>query len=1406
MKVRVPDGSLQISVTHFRRGSSPVWRSWILLGVLAMGLPCSAPGVHAQERSEHSPLPRQFEAPNVGQIQAESVKPVSTAVVNFTELARESEKTALPAGQYRGVVAIHDQEIGDEIDPPAPYAPGPEANAPSAPSMIEAGSPLPVTNYEGMPDTPANSLIFIPPDTQGAIGTDATNRIFSTCNNNYRVQNKTTGATISTTPMETFWASTGATGLFDPRTLYDPYNNRWIVSAVSNGQSAASSILIGVSQTSDPGGAYFLFRFDSDSANTRWADFPMVGFNTNWVAVSVNMFVTASGAFAEGRTLVLNYGSLRAGTASATYFTGIGLFCLHPAITYSSTQTTLYMVSLFNSATATYVVAEITGTPSTPSIAAPGGVQTRTGGAWLSAGGNIMPQAPEPPPGAGTQFLEAQDAFIRSNPVFRNNSIYFVQTVGLPLAGLTHTAVQWTRVNTAGVFQEGGRIEDPAATNANGLPWYAFPSIAVNSMDDVLIGFSRFKSDDWVSAAYTYKDHTDPAGTTRIPYNFKLGEDFYFRDFGSGRNRWGDYSSTLVDPTDDLTMWTMQQYAETNIYGPGQNGTWGTWWARVRFSLTEADFDSFEATSYPNGQFLQWKTGREVDNLGFNIYREENGARMRVNPDLLAGSALRGGVGVEIKAGESYVWWDRQGATANTRYWLETVDLSGHAVAYGPFSVTAGVGPPPRAEEAKLLSAMAGAFGGVTLPVERTAALPSAKPPVFKGAATGPALKLGIGKEGWYRLDAAQLANTGVGRVDPRFLHLFVDGIEQPLSIRGEDDGSLDPGDAVEFYATGVASPYSDLRTYHLTVGASVGKRIKSSQFVGAPSSAAAFAFAVERKDRLIYVSSLRNGEEENFFGAPIASQPLTQTLSIDNLQPAASQTSIVDVAIQGLTLVPHAVAVELNGNLLGTISFDGQQKGTARYTIPTSLLASGVNEVRFTRHGGATDISLVDSVRITYPRALAATNNALRYVAPGSQQTAVTGFTSPDVRVFDVTDPNSVVELRATVQGGSGGYTAAATPVGRGNRVMLALTADQASHPASVDVDRPSNLRQSTNGADLIIVTTRALAPSVEPLRQRRQSQGYAASVVDVDDIYDEFSFGQKTPYAIRSFLQYARTSWSRPPRFVLFAGDASYDPKGFLGFGAFDLVPTRLIDTKAMETASDDWLADFDRDGVADLAVGRFPARTPEALSHFVSRTLQYENASSSRSFVAASDVDDTFNFTETSESILNTLPPGYTTHQIERGALDPDTARKQLLSAINEGQTFVHYAGHGSVTLWRGSFLTIGDVSGLTNTNRLHVFVGMTCLNGYFHDPLQPCLAEGMLAAPDGGAVAAWVSSGITFPDGQSDIDREFFRLVFGKAGTVALTLGEAAMRAKAATQDADVRATWIFLGDPTLRLGN
>ena len=95
----------------------------------------------------------------------------------------------------------------------------------------------------------------------------------------------------------------------------------------------------------------------------------------------------------------------------------------------------------------------------------------------------------------------------------------------------------------------------------------------------------------------------------------------------------------------------------------------------------------------------------------------------------------------------------------------------------------------------------------------------------------------------------------------------------------------------------------------------------------------------------------------------------------------------------------------------------------------------------------------------------------------------------------------------------------------------------------------------------------------------------------------------------AIRDFLQYAEDNWQTPPQYVLVLGDAHYDFRNYENGGNNNYVPTKMVDTVYMETGSDEALADFDDDGLAEIPIGRIPARDAATVTLAYNKTTSFE-----------------------------------------------------------------------------------------------------------------------------------------------------------------------------------------------------
>ena len=503
------------------------------------------------------------------------VRVAAAAVVDFRALARH-ERAEGPAAETEEAPEPEGKEGPDDVVQPNVHftVPSPLVAPVSVTRTASFPSPYVSGSYAAQPDLPAvgTTKTETPPDTNGAVGRD---KLMVPLNSNYVIQRKSDGAVLSRVSMTAFWAAVGADNPFDPRVEYDPYSDRWLVSAADNPLLSSSLILYGISDTADPLGSWHLYALHSDETGATWADFPTLGFNQSTVAIGVNMFGASSREYVRGRLIVLDYASLRDGTGGNPVGIDLsGTFALMPAVTYSPTEPTLYCVEQLDGPSATYRFWALNGATLTLVGGAP---RTNPLGPFGSPGGtDLAPQQ-------GGFAISAGDDRIGS-AVFRNGHVYYSQTIGMPFTApgfALRTAVQWVEVDRNGGFVQGGRIDDPLALPWNGRHWYAFGSLAVNARNDVLVGFSEFESDDYADAGYAFRSGSDPPGTMGAPVTLKDGEGTYVKRREDERNRWGDYSATQVDPSDDLTLWTIQEYARIPVGNGDLSGRWGTWWGRV---------------------------------------------------------------------------------------------------------------------------------------------------------------------------------------------------------------------------------------------------------------------------------------------------------------------------------------------------------------------------------------------------------------------------------------------------------------------------------------------------------------------------------------------------------------------------------------------------------------------------------------------------------------------------------------------------------------------------------------------------------------------------------------------------------------------------------------------------------
>lgn len=825
-----------------------------------------------------------------------------------------------------------------------------------------------------------------------------------------------------------------------------------------------------------------------------------------------------------------------------------------------------------------------------------------------------------------------------------------------------------------------------------------------------------------------------------------------------------------------------------------------------------------EAFSDGQGVLLRWETGFESKNLGFNIYRLGDGEKQTVNSSLISGALLqtRG----DRTYGRDYTFFDAEGVVGSI-YYIESYGLNGEKISTRQFSAQT-IGE-SSAEVSELYRAYekSASEAAPSAQESKLAAAPGTNENKTEGdAPTGdivkqrfvaaqPGVRIGVKREGFYRVLRADLIAAGFDVNAPTALwQLYLNGVEQSIIVGAN-------GDYVEFYGKGIDERDTDTQIYFLIVGTQNGKRIGNTLLRSlrdhkniSKNYPQSFIF----KERNNYVAALFNGDANNFFGRILTGTETSIPLNLTGVDFTSADSS-VDITLQGIFQSTHQTVVTLNNVELGTVSGFNYDSMTQHFDIPTSLLVEGANTLKLKTVGGTLDISRFDNVKVNYARQFLAVQNQLTFPTTATKTTFITGFSSLNVRVFDVTVPDSV-KLNANAQPHIfNGVNRVKLPPFLANKTFFAVedSAVQTVAAASITPNTTSMLFNGSHSADLVIISYKDWLPQATAWANYRAAQGLTVEVVNVEDIYDEFNFGAFSSDAVKDFLQHSLNNWQT--RYALLLGDATYDPRNYTGDGVFNYVPTKLVETFYFEAASDEALADFNGDALGELAVGRIPAHSGADVTRAFNKISGFEQTVADglrdRGVFFASDLPRGYDFLALSDRLAAQLPSDTPKFFLNKAA---PNARAQLVSGMNEGRFIVNYSGHGSRLVWGdsnppppsepGVFFNSGNAAQLTNgLDKLSIFSLLTCLNGQFTNPTDS-MSEILLKNQNGGAAAVWSSTGDTTPDIQEIMAARFYNQI--AAGNL-LRIGDLTRDAKTVIPGGrDVRWTWALLGDPAMKV--
>lgn len=397
---------------------------------------------------------------------------------------------------------------------------------------------------------------FVPPDPQSAV---SATHVVQVVNSDIAFFLKGNGQKIFQVSMEPlpgaaegFFESLNPVGfVFDPKVLFDPNSGRFFVVALEvDFGTEVSKVLVAVSDDGDPTGVWNKYRFEAkvtQSGTTSWMDYPSIALNKDGFVVSGNNFGFSSG-FAGVQLLVIPKAPLVAGTpaTSSSIMVNDG-FTLQPGRTWDNNVDKIYLASTTgnNSTIRLYALTNLATTPTlnsatvtVPAYAFPGELAPSVNGRFLD---NI-----------GNRLLDADwfaGKFVTAHTVAVSNSD-------------DRNAVRWYEFNTNDfptaqpTFSQAGTLVGSAGQS------YLQPSVGINSVGDTALVFTRSSTSIVADVMVAGRKATDPAGTMGAATLVQGSNGSQYGD--PGFNRWGDYGSMEVDPSDNVTFWSTSMIADTN--------------------------------------------------------------------------------------------------------------------------------------------------------------------------------------------------------------------------------------------------------------------------------------------------------------------------------------------------------------------------------------------------------------------------------------------------------------------------------------------------------------------------------------------------------------------------------------------------------------------------------------------------------------------------------------------------------------------------------------------------------------------------------------------------------------------------------------------------------------------------
>ncbi len=652
-------------------------------------------------------------------------------------------------------------------------------------------------------------------------------------------------------------------------------------------------------------------------------------------------------------------------------------------------------------------------------------------------------------------------------------------------------------------------------------------------------------------------------------------------------------------------------------------------------------------------------------------------------------------------------------------------------------------------------------------------------------------LKIGTALNSIYKITPNELAsfNVSVSSIDPRSFKMFKNGNEIPIYVKGEDDGIFNDSDYVEFVGernygghhrelSAFGQPYNeylgrytDTTVYWLTWTGENGMRVKlvtSNNLI--------------TTDTLKYYDEIIHLEFNNWFDFSMEDlvrreSPFwyeNNTWSEGNLgvgtknknftlsdiypgKPVEVFEKLQDYA-SNLIADAHILSISLNNEPVQDSGYiDKYQKTVLMGKYNSDVLKEGTNTVKI--HSYTTNsnpnLCILDWTEIEYPRYIKAINDSLLFFFP-----FLTSKKNNTVKIQNLSGDNfSIWKYGDTYAK----YFAAKSnneiiiqdTIGPADKFVI-LNENNLKTPKLYYVKKFRNLRSSQNKADYIAITHKKFIKQVEQYANFiAQNYNVTTTVVDVDDIYDEFSYGQFNPECIKDFLKTTHNNWQQPlPKYVALIGGATYDYNRNKTIFQHNPPVDNYVPSFGVPV-SDNWFVSWDTTNayVPEMNVGRIPVTTTDEFQRYFEKHQNYVSqkidAWNKRFIFFSGGTGDNQSqidqLRDVNQYVIDNYvapPPvsGSYTHFYK--TINPTTnfgpyTNEEFQSAIQKGGLFISYLGHSGTQTWDN---TITQPSQLKNNlNRYPLISDFGCSTARFAEPDIKSFSQLFVLDPEGQAIA-------------------------------------------------------------------